>query len=146
MQFVTPALMNEGKRTGGILGLLRRSAAGSLFYEAESLDGKTYLLWIEACRLRANHTFPCVLCHGEACYVFESLRKRGALEQQEAMVSLWKKVVTPETVREAYRVTQLSEEEFRTRYAAFHGRSDAPQRTAPEQPPKALSQEPTPEE
>lgn len=119
MKYVTPALMQEGGRKGGGWSLLRKATAQDMYYEAESCDGKTYLLWIEASRMGRNQSFPCVLRHEDALYVFESLRLQGARQKQEEMVALWEQVVTPDTIRQAYQVTRLSESEFQKRYADF---------------------------
>ena len=119
LQFVTPALMNEGKKRSGIFRFFRRASSQDAFYEAESLDGKTYLLWVEACRLDQLYTFPCVLRHEDTMYIFESLRKQCSRQMQKDMIQLWKQVVTPENIHSDYRVTRLLETEFDGLYASF---------------------------
>ena len=124
MKYVTPALMKEGGKKGG-WSLLRKATAQDAYYEAESGDGGTYLLWIEASRMGRDYAFPCALRHGDRLYVFESLRLRGDRKGQEEMTALWERVVSPDTVRQAYRVTRLDEAEFQKRYAALR-RQDPP--------------------
>ena len=123
MQFVTQSLMNEPKPKGRWLSLLKTATAGDVYYEAQSLDGQTQLLWIEANRMNKNHAFPCLLRQGENWYFYETSRDPDTRRRQEEMILLWEQVVTPENVRTDYEVKRLSESEFRKRYAALRAQS-----------------------
>lgn len=130
MKFVTPALMNEKKRPKGIRGLFSKPELQDAFYQARHRERDLLLAWIEGNRLGSVHTFPCILQEDGVLYVFESVRGKACRQRQEEMLRRWNEVITPETAREDFEVTRLTETEFDLFYAQYR-RQDSDQQNPP---------------
>ncbi len=119
MKYYTEALVNEVTKKKRITAFFLGDSRRTSYYQAQSREDSTYLLWIEGINWGKTICYPCVLIQGAETLVFE----QGALDiskkNNDELVSRWRETIDPEKLRRDYDLTELGKQEFHAIFARY---------------------------